>query len=403
MELDVESVAGGGAGVGRVGGRVWFVRGALPGERIEAAAVRERAGIVEAETTRVVRPSPFREPDPCPVADRCGGCSLAHLRRDAAAGILREIAAGGLRHAPRVLAEAVADAPVEVSPWRSRLRARLHWDPDAALLGFHALRSHAVIGLETCQITSGRLHATLPALRQALLRHGAGAGEVEWLEDLEGRRAVAGWLGEGAPPAASVAGLDGWWSLDGSGRGWGEEEVTMALPVPLAVPIGAFFQANRFLVPSLFQRVADLVAANQWNHLVDLYGGVGFLAAAGWHGGAERLVVVESQRQAAEAARRNLPGAEVRACRAEQYLEAERGSEIDVVVVDAPRAGMTADARRGLVALAPPSVLVLACDVARFGRDGAALLDAGYSLTHLELWDLFAGSHHVEILALFRR
>ena len=32
-----------------------------------------------------------------------------------------------------------------------------------------------------------------------------------------------------------------------------------------------------------------------------------------------------------------------------------------------------------------------------------ALLGAGYTLESVELWDLFAGSHHVETLASFRR
>lgn len=403
MELEISALAGGGAGVGRCDGAVWFVRGALPGERVEAAEVRVRAGVVEAEVTAVLRASPQREPEPCPVAGECGGCSLAHVRREAAAAVLREVAIGALRHAPRLLADTVAGAAVVVSPWRSRLRARLHWDAVAGRLGFFAARSHRVVGLSPCRIVSARLHAALPGLEAALARSGAADGEVEWLEDLGGESAVAGWDGPGGPPRGDVGGLGGWWRVRGGRQGWGEDGVTMELPVPLRVPIGSFFQANRDLVPSLFERVAELVRGTGAARLVDLYAGVGFLAAAGRHGGVGDVVAVEPDARAAAAARHNLEGATVHACTAERYLVGARRDAPDLAIVDAPRAGLSASARSSLLRLEPASVLILSCDVARFGRDAAALLAAGYSLETLELWDLFAGSHHVEVLALFRR
>ena len=81
MRLEIESLGGGGRGVARADGRVWFVAGALPGELVEAEPERARAGVVEARTVAVLRPGPWREPEPCPVAAACGGCDLAHVRR----------------------------------------------------------------------------------------------------------------------------------------------------------------------------------------------------------------------------------------------------------------------------------------------------------------------------------
>jgi tRNA/tmRNA/rRNA uracil-C5-methylase (TrmA/RlmC/RlmD family) len=64
---------------------------------------------------------------------------------------------------------------------------------------------------------------------------------------------------------------------------------------------------------------------------------------------------------------------------------------------------LSAAARRALLAWSPEVVILLSCDAGRFGRDAGALLAAGYALETLEIWDLFAGSHHAELLALFRR
>ncbi len=114
MRLEVEALAGGGRGVARADGRVVFVAGGLPGELVEARVERERAGIVEARATAVLRASPWREPEPCPVAERCGGCDLAHLRRDAPPLRLR------------------SDARLQIQPLVER-----HFDRIGGALGVH--------------------------------------------------------------------------------------------------------------------------------------------------------------------------------------------------------------------------------------------------------------------------
>ncbi len=87
VRLEITGLAGGGRGVARSGGKVWFVAGALPGEVVDADVERERAGIVEARTREVIAASPWRDPTPCPVAGACGGCDLAHLQRAVAAEV----------------------------------------------------------------------------------------------------------------------------------------------------------------------------------------------------------------------------------------------------------------------------------------------------------------------------
>jgi 23S rRNA (uracil1939-C5)-methyltransferase len=177
----------------------------------------------------------------------------------------------------------------------------------------------------------------------------------------------------------------------------------MDLPIQLRVPVGSFFQANRHLVPKLFARVGELVRAHGHARVVDLYAGVGFFAAAARRAGASAITAIEGSRVAAEAAAINLPGALVLAQSAEGYLEDPGVGRGTLAIIDPPRAGLTAAATAGLVRWLPEGIVLLSCDAAHFGRDAAQLLAFGYKLTSLELWDLFAGSHHVEILADFRR
>ncbi len=403
MRLAITALAGGGRGVARHDGTVWLVAGALPGEVVEVVAERRRAGIVEARAVAVVAASEWRAEDPCPWLEKCGGCDLGHVRATARHPLLREVTCGALRHAPPALAAAVQQAEVVGGTGTGRrLRARLHWDPAAATLGFRGARSHRVVRIDGCRTAPLGLTAKLLDFERVLAGRWPRAVEVEWLEELAGQQAVAGVLG-GREEVPRWSGVAGFWRVVGGGHGagWGARGVVMALPTPLFVPVGGFFQASRELVPQLFQRVALLTRTLAVSRVVDLYGGVGFLAAAAGAGGARELTVVEGNPLAARAARANLPGARVVATACQRFLDRERLPADALVIVDPPRAGLAAPVREALVAQRPPFVLLLACDAARFGRDGAALLAGGYALSELQLWDMFPGTHHVEILALF--
>jgi tRNA/tmRNA/rRNA uracil-C5-methylase (TrmA/RlmC/RlmD family) len=175
----------------------------------------------------------------------------------------------------------------------------------------------------------------------------------------------------------------------------------MALPRPLEVPIGAFFQGNRHLVPWLFDRIRELTG-DEPVPTFDLHAGVGFLAAAAAHGVPRRLTLVEPFRPAARAAARNLPEATVAVGRtAEAWLARHhRLPHEALVLADPPRAGLSGPLRGRLAGWHPDRVLMLSCDPATWARDAAFLTSRGYVLAHVELVDLFPSTHHVEVVTV---
>ncbi len=410
----IEGLGGRGRGVTHFEDGVCFVSGALPGELVEIGQPMVRHGTLEAVGSRVAAdPHPAREHEPCPHAGRCGGCDWPHVLPGPGAELKREVAAAAARTHP-ALAERLLAAPVTPSPLRYRLRARLHWDPAHGVLGFYRRGSWSVTGIRGCRLLSPRLGESLGQLESVLGAVIPAPVDVEWLEDLEGREAIAAvrparggprelspeWL----PPLEPSGPVDGWWLLARSGRvvaGHGASHVTMALPVPLAVPPGAFFQVNRHLVPVIFQRVAALAGTGS-EPVWDLHGGVGLLGAAATAAGQHPLTLVEPFRPAGRAAAANLPHARVVAGRtAEAYLARHRRLSPDAIVLtDPPRSGMTPKLRHQLAGWHPSRIVSMACDAATWARDTAFLLGHGYELTHVELLDLFPSTAHVEVLSV---
>ena len=412
--LAAGKLVGGGRALAHLDGETWLIAGALPGERVAVVPTARRAGIVEGRAVELLGPPhPARVESPCRHAPRCGGCDWPHVDPDRGAG-LKVVAAAEAVRGSAALSKRLRAAPIRTSPLAYRLRARLHWDPERRTLGFFEERSRRVSPIGDCRVVSRRLAGALGALEHALAGRCRAALDLEWLEDLDGGRAVAGlrptghdaaavrpdWL---PPPEALPGVVDGMHTLSPAGEitsGWGADGVVMALPVSLFVPIGSFFQGNRHLARWLFDRVVELSGARPvptW----DLHAGVGLLAAAAWHAAPRELHVVEPSRPSAAAAQRNLPAAVVAADTAERALG--RGGSLPaeaLVLTDPPRAGMTPELRRRLAGWHPERIVMLACDPATWGRDTGYLVGRGYRLTHVELVDLFPSTHHVEILAV---
>src|SRR6476619_3260514 len=69
VEVTVDALAHGGAGVGRLDGYVLFVRDAVPGDRVRATVTKRKRAYGEARALEVLTPSPDRV---APVADHPG-------------------------------------------------------------------------------------------------------------------------------------------------------------------------------------------------------------------------------------------------------------------------------------------------------------------------------------------
>ena len=79
------------------------------------------------------------------------------------------------------------------------------------------------------------------------------------------------------------------------------------------------------------------------------------------------------------------------------------GETPDVIVVDPPRKGLSADVIEAMVRMAPQRIVYVSCDPATLARDVRSLTQQGYALTHAEAVDLFPRCAHVETVCRLER
>jgi 23S rRNA (uracil1939-C5)-methyltransferase len=388
----VEKLVYGGDALARLNGRVTLAPFALPGERIRAAAEREKPGLIHARTLAVLDPAPQRVAPRCPYFGRCGGCHYQHAGYEFQLEAKRAILAEELRRVGKI------EPPEEIAvvaadPWGYRNRAQLHIEKGR--VGYREARSHKLCAIDSCPIASPKINQTIGALAGMLRdsRWPRFLRSVEIFTDerqvqlsvLETERPVArrffDWCAETIP--GLVAG-----ALDYQDR--------------FRVSRNAFFQVNRYLADKLVEIALEGAGGET---ALDVYAGVG-LFSLDLARRFRQAAAVESGAAAAgdlafNAERAGLANLRVERRTAEAYLDAlERAP--DFVLLDPPRAGLGKAVVQRLIDLRPPAVTIVACDPATLARDLAALLGAGYRIEKMTLVDLFPQTYHLETVVRLR-
>ena len=421
LDVDVERPAAGGRMIARHRGRVVLVSGAIPGERVRARVERMKGGAVLAAVVDVLDASPDRRawnPDPA-----CGGMGYAHIAAPRQCQLKAEVIADAFSRIARLALPSVP--AVAASPDRGyRLRARLH--VRLGRLGSFREGTHDVCDPA---VTGQLLPETLSVLeRLAEAIRGAGVSRLEAIEVDENLAADArvvhvthGRDDERALAAlAALAAVEGVTGLTASpwpsgrlravsGTPWVSDPLSRLVPAApglaqyvLRRHAPAFFQANRYLVPLLAERV---VAHLEPGPLIDLYAGVGLFALSAAALGRGPVTAVEadalSATDLAANARPFRDVVRVVETPVEAFLATTPRPAVRTLIVDPPRTGMSRAALDRIVAARAPRLCYVSCDVATLARDARRLTEAGYALTHLEAFDLFPNTPHVESLAVF--
>ncbi|MER3388776.1 MAG: TRAM domain-containing protein [Microcella sp.] len=400
VELTLERMAHGGVAVGRLDGRVVFVSDAIPGETVRARISDDRKkSFWRADTVEVLEPSEHRRPHVWsaagienPPGRRAGGAEFGHI----ALGHQRVLKRGILVEALQRMAGLEVEVEVEALPgdddrgglgWRTRIR--LHVD-DEGRLGPMAARSHTVIPVTDAPLATDAVQAATPFEERF-----SGFDTVDVLAPNGADARLV--IGEQKPTVIHERVGDRQFVLDDTG----------------------FWQVHREAPATLTRAVQDAVVEELFDPRagnLDLYGGVGLLAAAvaDRFGPSTRITSVEADPRATDHASENLAewvGASAESGRVDRWLRAlqERTAgdrsplEGATVVLDPPRSGAGVDVMAALGRLAPAQLVYVACDPVALARDVALAEAHGYRLARIRAFDLFPHTHHVEAVATLTR
>ncbi len=170
LELQIQDIAFGGKGVGRVEGKAVFVPFTIAGERIRARLVREKKNFAEADLTEVLDASSKRVTPECPYFGRCGGCSYQHIDYAHQLEIKAQQVETALRrlgHIENPPMRAIIPSP---QPYGYRNRITVH--AEDGVVGYFRRDVHRLVDVEQCPIAAPEVNAALADLRARRPRDG---------------------------------------------------------------------------------------------------------------------------------------------------------------------------------------------------------------------------------------
>ena len=439
--LEVESLDLEAQGVAhRADGKVVFIEGALPTERVQVQVARKKNQWEQGQMSVLARESAQRVRPACPHfglhAGACGGCKMQHLHPAAQVAVKQRVLEDNLWHLAKVKPERML-RPIEGPAWgyrdRARLSVRYVAKKGTVLIGFHERKSRYVADMQVCPVLAPKVSAMLMPLRGLIgsldqrdrlpqIELAAGEGvtalvlrHLEPLSDADAGRlrafaaehGVQWWLQPKGPETVHL--------LDDGAAALFYRLPEFGITMPFKPT--DFTQVNPHINRVLVERAVALLAPARDERVIDWFCGLGnFTLPLATR--SQQVLGIEGSETLVARARDN---ARLNGLAERTRFEARNLFEItpedlravgpaQCWLVDPPREGAfalvkaLADLHGGADWTAPRRIVYVSCNPATLARDAGLLVhQAGYRCSLAGVVNMFPHTAHVESMAVFDR
>lgn len=445
VELDITDLAFDGKSVAHLDGKVVFLKGGLPGEKVLAEITRKKARYNEGRVLEILKKSDKRIEAICSHDHECGGCTWQDLnyqdqlyfKKKQVVACLERI--GGLEEIE--IKDVIGS--VELFQYRNKMEFSFNALEDGEFtLGMHRRgRFDEVFDLETCYLQIPKANEIVGWMRDYAKQNGLQAydvinhtGYMRFLMirvgkrtgqimvnvvtnygEFPNRRGFVMSLREAFPEVATIVHNQNGQKSNIAvgeiedvlyGTGYIEERL---FDYNFRIRANSFFQTNPIQTESLYHAAFDMLNPRPTDRLLDLYcgtGSIGILVSR--H--VREVLGVEMVSDAVAIAREN---AELNKVENISFFEGDVKNYLrqrdkslpvyNVVVLDPPRVGLHPKALKRVLELDAEKILYISCNPATFARDAAELISAGYRIPSVQPVDMFPHTMHIELVGLFTR
>ena len=393
-----------GRGISYYNGRVIFVDGALDGETVEAEVKEIKKNTFEAETLKVIEESEDRVEPRCPYYKECGGCNIMHMSYQKQLSFKEEKV--------RYLLKKFADVdPVKVQPiipttqfgYRNKVTLKVR-----EKIGFYKKKTYDIVPVFSCQVASPKINEIMQDLDTIELKN---IDEIVIKATTQGETMIVFKATDEVDEDYLISKLqfitdtlivvyDGVPKLL-SGKGYIKEKVGNYF---FKISTLSFFQVNTLGAERLYNKVKEYGSLQTNERVLDLYCGTGtigiYLSDA-----CKDVNGLEINGEAVLDAQDNIEINRVVNVKVEQKDVSkviDNYENIELVVVDPPRSGLSKKALNNILEINPNRIVYVSCDPATLSRD-INLLKEDYEVKEITPVDMFPNTYHVECVCLLMK
>ncbi len=433
IEIEITDISDMGQGIGRLGGQVVFVDGALPGDLARAKITQKKKNFSKGRAIELLESSSSRFSPVCPQAKECGGCGYMELDYKKQLEIKEQ-------HLKDKLERIAGITDVDYEPivymekplyYRNKTEFTVSKDGE---IGFNKQGSNEIIDISKCYISSPVANTILEFLKPQLKKNCLGISKVtirtsfstgetmvilgtemqdadKLVQLIEEMDDAVNEMETGDFVQASMESVYIYnparkknpYTLIAGNRTIKDEMMGLKFEISPA----SFYQTNPLQTVTLFKNVGKYAGLTGREKVFDLYCGVGSIGLT-LADSAKEVWGVESVKDAVIDANRNavingVINARYVHGKAEEMMDQLGIDKKSIIFLDPPRAGCKPEVLNAISNSKSDKIIYISCDPATFARDVKLLESLGFTVKKITPVDMFPQTTHLEIVSLLER
>ena len=385
-----------GRGITNINGKTCFVVNALPNEEVDIEILNEKKNYIEA-VAKVIKEDKKRKKVECPFYLRCGGCNIMHMGYETQLRFKEDKIKNILLKFSRI--EGVVESIISSNEFNYRNKVILK--VKNGKLGFYKDKSNDLVVIDKCLLCKNSINKTinllnkldLSSLNEILIRSNY---KDEILLCLYGNNINVEYFSK--INVSNLVIIDNNKKIIVNGNDYIIDKIGNKL---FKISMYSFFQVNYLTVEKLYNIVYEYSCLSGKENVLDLYCGTGtigtFLSEK-----AKNVFGIEINRSAINDANFNKKINNVNNINflcSDVGLVKKKFKNIDLVVIDPPRSGLSKSALDNVLDIMPQKIIYVSCNPITLARDLNVLKDY-YMVKKIRPVDMFPNTYHVETVSV---
>lgn len=426
--LDVIDMSVEGEGIARENNLVYFIDGAVEGEKVEAEFIKQKDNLVWCKLVKVIEPSFRRADPPCPYFEKCGGCKIMHLNNETQALFKMLSLKRTIKKVTNLDVDILdtVQSPLDTR-YRNSIQLKVDRNPDGNVdIGFYESRSHNLVSINDCLVCNDKNIDLIRILKEylqtsrlnvqsvfasfwddnlsILVQTDDGECEQELYDALIGAfNEVSLWCSKQYVASTLL-------NYKEARHFAGPERITINFDgFKIEVSPLDFIQANIEVAKILYNEIASKVGINKV--VLDLFSGIG-ITSLKFAQNNNYVCSIEQIRNSVESAKKlaienGLQDKIIQHCGdCAEILPTLEFSETEkqnlVVFLDPPRKGAGKALIEALKNLNPNTIIYMSCNPTSLAKDVRDLLDT-YKIESMQAYDMFPQTNNIESLTVLTK
>jgi len=408
LEIKIDKLSYGGAGVGRVDGKVVFVDGGVPGDELKIKIIEEKESFSKAVIEDFVVRSENRTEPECKFFAECGGCNWQDVNYKTQLFEKQLLVSDSLQRIGKLSEFKMDD--ITASPneygYRNRVLLSVFKENDKYRIGYFEEGSDQNVSIDRCVIASDEINSVISALIKYFEGHKTLTIPIDkiYLLSSDKKVSISFLQSEKSHKSESqeiVQNIVDYLETNLPDISIDHKLEYEFMEYQFTSSSYLFNQANYEINEEIIKTVAGWIEPVERNSLLDLYCGIGnFSITLSEH--FKNITGVDSSQESIKFAKRNadindLVNINFIHDKCRRYIEKLKDTP-DVLLVDPPRHGMK-ELLVHINKIKPKNIIYISCNPTTLARDLKVLTESNYKINRIKPFDMFPQTYHVEIAA----